>query len=216
MTEPASLEELRERFLSQLESIPEGYQERVLQKALWAFRHACKTNPWMPDEPPDLYYKCLEARREVSQRMTGRKHWREASIAIAEVLLEHLGKGEIEEVGMVVGSHQFPCHSLPIWNTVMHRLRKALDQTQHIEERLRDLGIWLCGECGMTTMEHYMVRNDVWGKASQAKREVLHLKCLEKRLGRPLVISDFTDVPLNDHIFIGYRMGLHEQSTPQG
>ncbi len=73
-----------------------------------------------------------------------------------------------------------------------------------------------CADCGAGTHsidEWYMVRDEVWEQAWVGRRkswqvhpvygvvpgqEILCIGCLEKRIGRALVPSDFTDAPVND------------------
>jgi hypothetical protein len=67
-----------------------------------------------------------------------------------------------------------------------------------------------CADCGVGTIragEWYMVCNEVWEQAWRGRRkwwhdlpgqEVLCIGCLEQRLGRTLMASDFTDAPVND------------------
>lgn len=81
-----------------------------------------------------------------------------------------------------------------------------------------------------------MVRDEVWFQAWPTYREdrellqrtakaremqieavcYLCLECLEKRLGRPLVIEDFEDVPLNKGVFFGYEMYRRSTNPPAG
>src|SRR5262245_29474652 len=44
--------------------------------------------------------------------------------------------------------------------------------------------------------ENYMVTNDVWLSAMKTERGILHLKCLEVKLGRELRENDFTVTPI--------------------
>lgn len=67
-----------------------------------------------------------------------------------------------------------------------------------------------CTDCGLGTVtagEWYMVKDDVWEAAWTGRREPWHelpgqeilcIGCLEKRIGRTLVASDFTDDQIND------------------
>jgi hypothetical protein len=67
-----------------------------------------------------------------------------------------------------------------------------------------------CADCGVGTNrlgEWYMVHDHIWEQAWSGRRkswqhlegqEVLCIACLEKRLGRTLMASDFTDAPCND------------------
>lgn len=61
-----------------------------------------------------------------------------------------------------------------------------------------------CIGCGVDTdalNEFYMVTDELWKKAVPDKHEqensVLCIGCLETRIGRQLVASDFTDAPVN-------------------
>ena len=70
-----------------------------------------------------------------------------------------------------------------------------------------------CVDCDKH-MSPYMVKNEVWHKAWSTYRAYLDsikcpglrhgnlcIKCLAKRLRRPLTIDDFTDVPSNELAF---------------
>ena len=63
---------------------------------------------------------------------------------------------------------------------------------------------WRCLDCGVNTSksmnDYYMVKDEVWLKANPCHVGSLCLKCLRRRLNRPLKISDFTDVIVNSHI----------------
>jgi hypothetical protein len=71
----------------------------------------------------------------------------------------------------------------------------------------------LCCDCGIDTLaidEFYMISNDVWDQAWAGRprypkmygglnaAEILCIGCLEKRIGRTLCRTDFTDAPIND------------------
>lgn len=53
----------------------------------------------------------------------------------------------------------------------------------------------------------YMVKPEVWAHAGFPRDVLVCLSCLEKAFGRPLVIQDFTEAPINIPIFLGFRMG---------
>ena len=68
-----------------------------------------------------------------------------------------------------------------------------------------------CADCAVGTMtlgEYYMVRDRVWEQAWRGRRkswhgqiagqEILCIGCLEQRIGRTLMASDFIDAPVND------------------
>lgn len=60
---------------------------------------------------------------------------------------------------------------------------------------------WLCLDCGDNTSqmkEHYFVKTEVWFSAHASECGMLCVGCIEKRLGRVLVSSDFTAAHIND------------------
>lgn len=64
-------------------------------------------------------------------------------------------------------------------------------------------GIFDCADCGTNTNtinEYYMIHNHIWDSVAKFK-EMLCIGCLENRLGRQLVPSDFTDAPINHGYF---------------
>ena len=52
-----------------------------------------------------------------------------------------------------------------------------------------------CQDCGVDWPENYSVTNELW--ASLGLTGMICLKCLEKRMGRKLVRTDFVDCPVN-------------------
>jgi len=58
-----------------------------------------------------------------------------------------------------------------------------------------------CEDCALswTEMEYYMVHNQIWNKHGVGKGH-LCFDCLERRLGRNLKHTDFTDAPINKTI----------------
>lgn len=73
-----------------------------------------------------------------------------------------------------------------------------------------DNGVWLtehvpptyllrpCSECLLPVDRLFMVHDDLWTSAVEDVKELLHAECLEKRLGRPLTLNDFTTAPINE------------------
>jgi hypothetical protein len=63
---------------------------------------------------------------------------------------------------------------------------------------------WKCLDCGLDTNEHddqyYMIHDFIWLNINPGFIGNLCLRCLSRRLGRPLVESDFIDAPVNSHI----------------
>lgn len=60
---------------------------------------------------------------------------------------------------------------------------------------------WLCLDCKRDTGqlgEHYFVNTELWMKAVGSNQGMLCVGCLESRIGRKLVASDFTDCYIND------------------
>ncbi len=81
-----------------------------------------------------------------------------------------------------------------------------------------------CRDCGKPicyATDYYMVHDRLWCRAFKIKLErypdgsnncpagMLHIKCLEKRLGRKLRQRDFPDFPVNNGIF-----GFHRNAFP--
>jgi len=59
---------------------------------------------------------------------------------------------------------------------------------------------FICLDCPVDTgkiHEHYFVNTDLWLSAVGSKVGMLCVGCLEDRLGRSLVASDFTDATVN-------------------
>jgi hypothetical protein len=59
---------------------------------------------------------------------------------------------------------------------------------------------WRCLDCGVDTdaiAEYYMVHDSIWEQAHPDLRGQLCIGCLELRLGRTLLASDFTDQSIN-------------------
>lgn len=57
-----------------------------------------------------------------------------------------------------------------------------------------------CVDCGVDTLkigEYYFVRTELWLSAMPSIRGMLCIGCLEERLGRRLVKSDFTNAFIN-------------------
>lgn len=56
-----------------------------------------------------------------------------------------------------------------------------------------------CDECKYILLpaDWFMLVDDVWASIATKPAELLHLGCAVDRLGRPLVLSDFSDAPTN-------------------
>lgn len=60
---------------------------------------------------------------------------------------------------------------------------------------------YTCPVCGWVTHDQYMVTHECWLEARLEFTDNLHLTCLETKLGRLLVLADFTVVPINEAVF---------------
>jgi hypothetical protein len=64
-----------------------------------------------------------------------------------------------------------------------------------------------CIECGTQVLDYYAVEDEIWtAVAGDPDAGTLHLACLEKRLGRKLVVEDFKKVATNSTIFFAAGM----------
>jgi hypothetical protein len=64
---------------------------------------------------------------------------------------------------------------------------------------------YACNDCGIDTnaeQEYYMVKDKIWKESKVPKKAMLCILCLEKRLGRMLHKSDFSDAAINQLNFI--------------
>lgn len=96
-----------------------------------------------------------------------------------------------------------------------HLQAQALSKAGKLYSALRDR-FWdrshNCLECGQDCADAYMVRDEIWARAVPNEGElrqkrldaglprqvlVLHLACLEKRIGRPIGLGDLTEAPIN-------------------
>lgn len=63
---------------------------------------------------------------------------------------------------------------------------------------------FLCLDCGVDTgkiNEHYFIKTDLWLSVVGSKKGMLCVNCLQNRLKRPLVKSDFTNSYINSPRF---------------
>lgn len=59
---------------------------------------------------------------------------------------------------------------------------------------------WRCLDCGIDTdalCEYYMIHDEIWEQIHPKNDGSLCIACVERRLGRELVATDFTDLPIN-------------------
>jgi hypothetical protein len=59
-----------------------------------------------------------------------------------------------------------------------------------------------CCDCGEMAGVDYMVHGVIWEQATKPEERgrLMHLGCLEKRIGRRIVLADFTEAPINHPI----------------
>ena len=60
---------------------------------------------------------------------------------------------------------------------------------------------FLCVDCKVDTSkikEHYFVNTELWLSSGATIHQQLCISCLEKRIGRDLIFSDFTDASINN------------------
>lgn len=69
---------------------------------------------------------------------------------------------------------------------------------------------WFCQDCLNKYPELFMVKDEIWKEAALNKKGFICLNCLEKRLKRHLVLSDFKDSPVNDVYKFGYEIAMRE------
>lgn len=72
-----------------------------------------------------------------------------------------------------------------------------------------------CAECETLTTDYYMVHDELWQSVTTPDERFLCLACLEQRIGRPLVIDDFTPYPVNDQIRLVYQLGGRDAQPPK-
>lgn len=72
-----------------------------------------------------------------------------------------------------------------------------------------------CLVCGCPTADSYKVKLLVWLDATRKgeRNRNLHLRCLEKRLGRALRLEDFTHDEVNEPIRWGYACRQREEDV---
>ena len=80
-----------------------------------------------------------------------------------------------------------------------------------------------CMDCSEPNYDDYMAETHIWKEAVPEPRgkgkfdfQLLHLSCLERRLGRGLVLTDFKkNLPINRLLFIGYRLGWSDRKKAE-
>jgi hypothetical protein len=70
---------------------------------------------------------------------------------------------------------------------------------------------YLCKHCGEVSGESYRIHDELWAQTGLGKHDgVLHLKCVERLLGRPLSLKDFTHHKINAPVRFGYDLRQRE------
>lgn len=70
--------------------------------------------------------------------------------------------------------------------------------------------ITYCEVCYTVKNTSYMVQNIIWEKYSM-KYNILCLECLQEMTGGKFTIDDFPDLPINDSLHYGYKLGREEK-----
>lgn len=67
------------------------------------------------------------------------------------------------------------------------------------QQLFSDMAMHACQDCPVDTLggDYYMVHNELWNEVHPNIVGMLCLPCLERRVGRRLRLSDFTDAPIN-------------------
>lgn len=106
--------------------------------------------------------------------------------------------------------HTHPC---PMCKTVHHTPEDRNLLNQHF---------YTCLECKLPLYYEYVVHKEVWETAELDYHDgVIHLPCLEKRLGRALTLEDFIEPigkksqgqSINDAIRWAYQRGKASQES---
>lgn len=211
-----SLEELESEFLEKLSSLPEGLKEQILYKVL----REIKRKGFFPSEDedrPEIFEECIQGYRKDCFSLSGKEGRVFASTQAALKLLKHLeGGGDVLEAAQVINSGVIPTFKIPEWAEVITRVRGELRGPEYyslynkLEKQLRLLFGHYCGDCGKVYHQDYMVKSSTWEESASKSNEVLHLECLEKRLGRGLTIEDFIEAPINETFRFAYKRGTEE------
>ena len=79
---------------------------------------------------------------------------------------------------------------------------------EDLKRRVRLNPNYDCMDCGKPTIDEYMLKHEVWRSVVHTPG-ILCFYCIQKRLGRSLVIEDFMpNLPINRGIFLGYLIGI--------
>ena len=70
--------------------------------------------------------------------------------------------------------------------------------------------ITYCEVCFTWKNTFYMVKKPIWEKHSMG-HSILCLECFQEMIGRKLTIDDFPDLPINDSLHYGYKLGREEK-----
>jgi hypothetical protein len=127
--------------------------------------------------------------------------WRKGDtvIAVQEIVADDILHAEIDAGGVVVYVDSDGCPTVRFYNTGRSTIVG--------DHEVRKVGRQDCLECGEYVRYLYMVHDFVWRQAVPDSKGLLHLKCLEKRLGRQLRRHDFKDLEINELIIFGFLRG---------
>ncbi len=100
---------------------------------------------------------------------------------------EELAAARKERLAKLPPKHPCPTCKTPHWTPAERRAMAKLWDN--------------CDECGARVYDDYMLKDEVWkltGLRFGPGGGVLHLPCVEKRIGRSLTIDDFAPYSVND------------------
>lgn len=123
-------------------------------------------------------------------------------ICAISCLLDNVCDGDIErldELDPALAYLYLRLDDMIEWGDEKYNLLKESDNVEkyHCSKDFLKFHIPLCQDCSTDNMDYYMITEDLWDKYGCDDR-MLCLDCLQKRMGRGLVISDFTNCIVND------------------
>ena len=131
-----------------------------------------------------------------------------------EVWFIHLLEGDDEpcyDSSMPIPTDPYPLFCNVRSDDEFKAMLESAKVVAHEEGGLDIVMMGVCVHCRKAIgQDYYMVEDDVWQEAQVHERSELHLHCLETRIGRRLVVTDFTDAPVNRLIHYGFSLGLPE------
>jgi len=146
----------------------------------------------------------------VSVDVTAGRNFHEEHVAVVQV------RGPRGETFVAVQQVSDEAELAAVWTKAVRNVLgwDAVEFHTLLDQGFRRRGYaWLCDGCGASSGYFgYMVQDSLW-KEYVGPPDAGHLcvSCLERRVGRPLVLSDFAvDMPINDPIRYGFELARRE------